>query len=73
MFLLSGCLLSQCWNGEIETLVCMQLGNFGSGKIWRVCCKTHIEERKFGEFSKPQTKNYTARLKSNFEYITENM
>ena len=41
-------------------------GNFGSGKIWRICCKTHIGGIKFGESSHPQTKHYTAKLQRNF-------
>lgn len=27
-------------------------GNFGSEKIWRICCSKHIGRRKFGEFMK---------------------
>ena len=42
-------------------------GNFGGGKIWQICCKTHIGKRKLGKSSYPQTKNYTTKLQHNFE------
>ena len=40
-------------------------GNFSGGKIWRICCKTHIGGIKFAKFSHPQTENYPAKLQRN--------